>query len=89
MSTLYTVIFSKLAQEQFDEIISADRRLGAQISKAIDRLASNPESGKLLMGEWKGYRRFRSGDYRVIYRIDGSRLIILILAIGNRKDIYD
>ena len=86
----YTVIFSKLAEERFDRIIRADRRLGEQIARAISRLAQNPERGKSLQGaSWKGYRKYRSGNYRIIYRIEKVRLVVFVLTLGDRKDIYD
>jgi hypothetical protein len=56
MTQRYTVVFSKLAQEKFDQLVRADRRLGVQMAKAVDRLSENPELGGFLKGEWKGYR---------------------------------
>lgn len=87
--TAYTVVLSKLAQEKFDHFIRADRTLGEQISKAIDRLALNPDIGEFLKGEWKGYRKYRTGDYRIIYRVEHARLLIYVITIGDRKDVYD
>ncbi len=86
--TAYTVVLSKLAQERFDQFIHADRRLGQQIAKAIDRLAHNPHLGEFLKGEWKGYRKYRTGDYRIVYRVEHARLLIYIITIGDRKDVY-
>ena len=54
MSARYAVVLSKLAKEKFDQFIRADRRLGGQIAKAIERLATRPELGEFLKGEWKG-----------------------------------
>ena len=34
------------------------------------------------------YYRVRSGDYRIIFEIEGKKLIVLVVAIGDRKDIY-
>ena len=84
----YAVIFSKLAREKFDRFIHSSRKLGEQIAKAIDRLAVNPELGESLKGEWKGYRKYRTGNYRIIYRIEHSRLVIYIITIDDRKDVY-
>ncbi len=88
MTSRYTVVLSKLAQEKFDGFIGADRILGKRIAKAIDRLAANPDMGEFLKGEWKGYRKYRSGNYRIIYRIEHARLIIYIITIDDRKDVY-
>ena len=88
MTSRYTVVLSKLAQEKFDTFIRADRKLGQQLAKAIDRIALNPDLGEFLKGEWKGYRKYRSGNYRIIYRVERQRLIIYIMTIGDRKDVY-
>ena len=88
MTTRYTVVLSKLAQEKFDRFIHTSRKLGEQLSKAIDRLALNPNLGEFLKGEWKGYRKYRTGNYRIIYRVEHARLIIYIITIDDRKDVY-
>ena len=88
MSVRYTVVFSKLARERFDQVIRADRTLGEQIAKAIDRLVANPTLGEFLKGGWKDYRKYRTGRYRIIYRIEHARLLIYIITIDDRKDVY-
>ena len=88
MTARYTIVLSKLAEERFDRFMQADRTLGAQLAKAIDRLGQHPELGGFLKGEWKGYRKYRSGRYRIVYRIEHHRLVVYILTIDNRKDVY-
>ena len=88
MSVRYTVVLSKKAKERFDRFIQSSRKLGEQLAKAIDRLAVHPEIGEFLTGEWKGYRKYRTGNYRIIYRIEHSKLIVYIITIGDRKNVY-
>lgn len=88
MTARYAVLFSKLAQAKFDHFIRSDRKVGEQIAKAIDRLAQRPELGEFLKGEWKGYRKYRTGSYRIIYRIEHARLVIYIITIDDRKQVY-
>lgn len=88
MTVRYTVVLSKLAQDKFDHFIHADRTLGEQIARAIDRLALNPNLGAFLKGDWKGYRKYRTGRYRIIYRVEHQQLVIYIIAIDDRKDVY-
>ena len=88
MTARSTVIFSKLAQERFDHLIRADRTVGQQIAKTIERLALHPELGDFLKGAWQGYRKYRTGRYRIIYRLEHHRLLIYILTIDDRKDVY-
>ena len=49
-------------------------------------LIKQPESNPALKGQFSGLRKYRIGDYRVIYALLG--LDILILRIANRKDVY-
>ena len=88
MTARYAVLLSRLAQSRFDQIIHASRKLGEQIAKAIDRLALNPELGGFLKGQWKGYRKYRTGRYRIVYRIEHLRLIVYIITIDDRKEVY-
>ena len=88
MTARYGVVFSQLARERFDRFIHANRKIGEQIAKAIDRLAMNPGLGEFLKGEWKGYRKYRTGNYRIVYRVEHARLIIYIITIDDRKDVY-
>jgi mRNA interferase RelE/StbE len=73
-----------------------DRRIRAKIIETIDGLAEDPEKkGKPLMAELDGYRSVRAVGqrYRIIYRIDNEKVIVLVVAAGirregDRKDIY-
>lgn len=67
------------------------KRLGHEqinrLLKGIEtRIVANPKLGKPLKGDFQGCYRYRFGDYRVIYTVTGSD--ILILRIGHRKEIY-
>ena len=46
------------------------------------------ELGKPLKGEFLGFWRYRWGDYRVIYKIAEHEILIIVLRISNRKDVY-
>ena len=47
--------------------------------------------GKQLAGDLSGCRRIRTGQTRIVYRVDGGRIEVLIIAVGMRRDneIYD
>ena len=82
----YKIEFSRKAERQF-------RDLTAQIQKRlkpkIDALARTPRPRgvKKLEGEDELYR-IRVGDYRVIYQIQDKALIVLVVSLGDRKEIY-
>lgn len=66
-----------------------DRRIVRQIVQRIDRLGDDPEKqGKPLLGELSGYRSVRAAGqrYRVIYRIQDTSVIVVIVAVGIRKE---
>jgi addiction module RelE/StbE family toxin len=62
-----------------------------RIKKAIEKkLAINPVSfGKPLRYSFKGLRRLRVDDYRVIYKVEEDTLDVLILKIVHRKEVYE
>jgi len=63
-----------------------------RVEQFIDQLVEtdNPRShGKALQGKkYTGLWRYRVGDYRMICQIKDSELVILLLKIGHRKDVY-
>jgi len=57
-----------------------------RILREVNVLRTNPYAGKPLRGEWKGVFSLRIGDYRVLYQIKRSKVILL--AMGHRKHVY-
>ena len=82
----YTVQFTTSALREFSALERVDQR---RVAIRIDALANNPfpSGSKKMKGEPDHYR-IRVGDYRVIYRVDGMRVIVLIVKIGHRRDVY-
>lgn len=44
---------------------------------------------KRLQGEWKGFNRLRLRSYRAIFREYAGRLVILVVRVGHRRDVYE
>ena len=67
-----------------------DKTITRKILNRIETyLASDPkELGKPLKGDFQGYWRYRWGDYRVIYKISEHEILILVLRISHRKEVY-
>ena len=82
----YTVSLSKRAQKQLDKLSDA---VAEPIFQAIEKLGDNPRPNgcKKLKGR-NGYR-IRIGDYRVIYEIMDSTLLVDVIDLGHRRDIYE
>jgi len=81
----YHVIFSDLALKQLRKL---DRETGQRIISTLERIRIRPDAYvKKLVGD-EGYR-LRVGNYRVILDLDKEKLIILVLTIGQRRNVYD
>jgi len=66
-----------------------DRRTQLRVEQKLALLADNPRpSGvKLLSSEQRIYR-LRAGDFRVLYQVNDDVLVILVIAIGHRREVY-
>jgi len=60
-----------------------------RVLNAVEKLQMNPRSTgcKALTGR-HGYYRIRVGDYRIIYKIKDEVLLIIVIAVGHRRNIY-
>ena len=59
-----------------------------RLIEAIDRLRNEPNAGGVLKGEFAGLRRIRVGSYRVGYEVVDDLLVILVIRVAHRKDVY-
>jgi mRNA interferase RelE/StbE len=60
-----------------------------RIKKKIEELGENlPNPNTTKMKGDNSFHKVRSGDYRIIYEIHDDRLVILVVKIGHRKDVY-
>jgi mRNA interferase RelE/StbE len=74
-----------------DELNTLPQKARAQIIKKIDRLAADPFTPVCTQLEGKqnsGIYRIRSGDYRILYKVSAAQVVVTVVKIGNRKDIY-
>lgn len=86
---MYSVEFLKEAVEELSHI---DPIWQKRILNKIKILSADPNSLanniKKLKGKYREYFRLRVGDYRIIYSQENDRLVIIIIRIGHRKEIY-
>ena len=80
----YNVVYKKSVQRDLRKLSKAE------VSRILDQieqeLTKKPESFPVLKGQFAGLRKYLIGDYRVIYALVGTD--ILVLRIGNRRDVY-
>lgn len=84
----YRIEFVKSAQKEFEKLPKA---IQSKTLDALHVLSRNPYSDLLRVKRLKGAQalyRIRIGDYRVVYDVRADVLVILIIKIGHRSDVY-
>lgn len=86
---MYRLVFLTSAKKEFKKLDFAVQKI---IKEKMILLCENPEflknNIKPLKGEYRGKFRLRIKEYRVIFQIKEDELIITIIRIGHRKEIY-
>jgi len=82
----YSIRFTPRAQRDFSTL---DRIVQQRLRRRIDRLAENPfpPGAKKLHAE-EPYYRIRVGSYRIIYQLEAHELVVIVVKIGHRKEVY-
>jgi mRNA interferase RelE/StbE len=83
----HRIVFRPSAARAFAALPAA---MQARISRRLVAMEDHPRpSGiKALAGAAAGAYRLRVGDYRVIYEVHDDQVVVLVLAIGHRREIY-
>ena len=84
----YKLELSNQAERVIRRMAEREPALYQRVARALDDLEDDPFQGKPLKGELKGRYSYRVGTYRIIYRIHQQKLVVLIIDIGHRRDIY-
>lgn len=82
---MYNILFSDKAKKQLEKL---DRQIQERIIKSLERIRVRPEAYITKLVGSSAYK-FRVGDYRVILDIYKDKLLILIIKIGHRRNIYN
>ena len=82
----YSVEISRTAEKQLRKLPRDDK---LRVAKALVALGTDPypQGCRKLMGYDDAFR-IRVGVYRIIYSVSGRKLVVIILKIGHRKDVY-
>ena len=82
----YKVVLTDFVRSQLSHYSPA---LKLKLREALDKLSEAPYSGKPLKDELEGFWRYRVLRYRILYKVDGKRIEVLVLGIGRRDGVYD
>ena len=86
----YRIVFTESAKKQLKKL---DKHIASLIigwlEKNIDGCENPRQHGKGLVENKSGQWRYRIGDYRAICEIQDEKIIVLVLEVGHRRDIYD
>ena len=84
-SVSYSIRIKRSAQRELAAIPQPAR---TRLAEAIDGLAEYPLAGSPLKGELRGLRRLRVGDYRIVYELLDSELVVLVVRVAHRREAY-
>jgi mRNA interferase RelE/StbE len=85
---VWKIEYDKLAAKQLKKL---DVNIARKIIDSMDKLIKLKDfraKGKMLVGDKKGFWRFRIDDYRVLCQIIDKKLIVRVLRLEHRKDVY-
>jgi mRNA interferase RelE/StbE len=85
----WTIEFVPEAAKELKKLGRAEAaRVVRTLEERIAPLADPRTLGTPLTGEHAGYWRWRIGDYRVIAKIEDARVLILVVRVGHRREVY-
>ena len=80
----YNIVYKKSVQRDLKKLLRAEAR--RVLNQVEEELSKKADTYPVLKGQFAGLRKYRVGDYRVIYAILGDE--VLVLRIGHRKEVY-
>ena len=85
----WQIKLTEVAEKFLDKLYKSDKNAVVQINKKLRLFADAPyQHGKPLKGNKDGIWRYRVGNYRILCHLNNMELMVLVLEIGHRKEIY-
>ena len=81
----YSVRIKRSAAKELARIPRSER---LRLVEAINGLSKRPLMGSVLKGNLRGLRRVRVGDYRIVYEVQESALVVLVVRVAHRRAVY-
>lgn len=70
------------------ELEALTRKVRLKVASAIENLSSDPRPAGAVKLTGADLYRIRSGEIRVVYSIEDDRLIVIVIRVGHRRDVY-
>ena len=86
---LYKIELTRQAEKELTGIFQSDCLLYERFLRAFHSIAQEPLSGKRLHGKLRGLNSYRMGNYRILYEVWKGRLVVVIIDLGHRREIYN
>ncbi|HKI04895.1 MAG TPA: type II toxin-antitoxin system RelE/ParE family toxin [Thermoanaerobaculia bacterium] len=86
---MYQVLLAQSARKFYEK---ADSPLQRKLDRCFDALRGNPRhhpNVKPLKGQLSGSYRYRVGEYRVVYRVEDGKRLVIVVIIAHRREAYD
>ena len=84
-STEIRIRWERRAVKEVAALQGGDR---VRVVSAVEDLRIDPHKGSIMSADWKGFRRLRVGPYRIIYAYQGRELLISVVRVGHRREVY-
>ena len=81
----WTVRYTETAVKAIKKL---DSTVLERVRAAIDALREDPHRGKPLQLTLKGLYSWRTGDWRIVYRLDRHRIGVIHVTLGHRREVY-
>ena len=84
---MYTIEIERRCLRELKQLDKSVVRKAFNLIETV--IAKDPYSGKELKGNYRGLYSYRFSDYRIIYEIKKAKLLVVVLRIRHRKEVYD
>jgi mRNA interferase RelE/StbE len=86
---VWRVEFDRAAARELRKLgVEAERRVLAYLRTRIAGSGDPRRLGQPLTGDRQGFWRYRVGDYRIVAAIEHDRLVVLVVTVGHRREVY-
>ncbi|MBI2368710.1 MAG: type II toxin-antitoxin system RelE/ParE family toxin [Deltaproteobacteria bacterium] len=85
MAATYRIELTPAAQR---DLAALPREMLKRVDARILTLAEDPYRGAKKLEGPEGFLRVRVGDYRIIYQVEGDRLVVIVVRVGHRREVY-